>query len=340
MKKSFTNSKSLFHQKLLSFLWRQWAAIGVAGHASNTDDWIIDPEALLLFSSEITRHDPRLFDEIIDWLQLFGSRINLTRLKRIHQQENLGSPSVLAAIGETLSQASIHHKWKSLIQLSTFDPAKGHAEPLFPQSLSFDWEKFKHQTDPHFLKHGWLRTPPEFRKMSQAPQPHTATNLLFKLRALFGNQSRAEIVAWLLSHPHGHPAKITRDTHYSKRIIQQTLNELETSGHIISRRNNREKHFRIIHSQWEFLKPSSGAAPHTFPRWINWPSVFAALSALHHSLSTPGIDDASELFQAAQIRSALEQANLPLDFSTTSHKTGADFIHAVLKDFDTLLTDR
>jgi len=118
----------------------------------------------------------------------------------------------------------------------------------------------------------------------------------------------------------------------------EMLNELETSGHIISRRSNKEKHFRIIHSQWEFLKPSSGTTPATFPQWINWPSVFAALSALHRTLSMPSINEASELFQAAKIRSALEQANLPLDFSTTSHKTGPDFINAVLKDFDALLS--
>jgi len=339
MNHSLHSSRELLREKLLSLLWRQWSALGVAGHSNSSDNWVIDPEALLLFSTEIARHDPRLFDEILDWLQLNGSRINLIRLNRIHKEEKLGVASALAAIGETLSQSSLHHKWKSLTKLSTFDQSKDTAAPFFPQALSFDWEKFVQQPDPHFSRHGWLRTPPERRKMSMPPQPHAATNFLFKLRALFGIQTRAEIIAWLLCHPQGHPAEIARQTHYSKRIIQQTLNELETSGHIISRRSKKEKHFRIVHSQWEFLNQGSQGSDKSFPRWINWPPLFTALSTLHRTLSTPGIDEASDIFQAVQLRTAFEQAGIPLDFTTTSHQTGTDYLHTLLNDFQALLEE-
>jgi hypothetical protein len=32
-----------------------------------------DPEALLLFTFEVGRNDPRLFDEVLDWLALTSS---------------------------------------------------------------------------------------------------------------------------------------------------------------------------------------------------------------------------------------------------------------------------
>jgi len=53
---------------LLEFAWSQWAQIGLAGEVTRTDGWAMDPEALLLFTLEIARRDPRLFDEVLDWL--------------------------------------------------------------------------------------------------------------------------------------------------------------------------------------------------------------------------------------------------------------------------------
>jgi hypothetical protein len=63
-----TNFKQFFLEETLDFLWRQWSALGVAGGARTEESWVIDPEALLIFSLQITRYEPRLFDEILDWL--------------------------------------------------------------------------------------------------------------------------------------------------------------------------------------------------------------------------------------------------------------------------------
>ena len=72
MHHSLTNYRAAFIEDLLRFLWRQWSALGVAGHAETDDPWIIDPEALLLFSSTGAQHEGRLFDEIGAWLRSNG----------------------------------------------------------------------------------------------------------------------------------------------------------------------------------------------------------------------------------------------------------------------------
>ena len=59
--------KHFFLENILNFLWRQWSSLGVAGGARSDDEWVIDPEALLLFSIEMSRYEPRLFDEAVDW---------------------------------------------------------------------------------------------------------------------------------------------------------------------------------------------------------------------------------------------------------------------------------
>ncbi|MBW2184803.1 MAG: hypothetical protein JRF49_13220, partial [Deltaproteobacteria bacterium] len=75
--------KEFFLENILNFLWRQWSALGVAGGARTEDKWVIDPEALLVFSLEMARYEPRLFDEILDWLVVNGKWIDIQRLRGI-----------------------------------------------------------------------------------------------------------------------------------------------------------------------------------------------------------------------------------------------------------------
>ena len=64
---SQTSFREFYLNELLTFLWKQWSVLGVAGGTrAEKMDWIIDPEALLVFSLEISRYEPRLFDEILN----------------------------------------------------------------------------------------------------------------------------------------------------------------------------------------------------------------------------------------------------------------------------------
>ena len=186
MNPSLHNFRESLLQRLLDLLWRQWSALGVAGHARSDDPWMIDPEALLLFSTHIARHDSRLFDEILDWLHTNGSWLNLQRLGTLHKQEHLGDSAVLAAIADLLSRESSHHKWKLLIRRveKPGSPAAGLVQRLFPTVPVLK------EPDPVFLKHGLERGGIDLRGMSQSPRPDQPATFLFKLRALFGMQER------------------------------------------------------------------------------------------------------------------------------------------------------
>ncbi|NLE00596.1 MAG: hypothetical protein GX640_12055, partial [Fibrobacter sp.] len=70
------------HSKLidiqLTHLWNQWTQLGVSGYGKKSSH-IIDPEALLLYSLEITRYDARLYDEILDWCFVNGEFLSIPR---------------------------------------------------------------------------------------------------------------------------------------------------------------------------------------------------------------------------------------------------------------------
>ena len=60
---------SELRNRMHAFLWRQWGQLGLASASvESKDEWVIDPEALLLLTGTLGRWDPRLFDEVIVWI--------------------------------------------------------------------------------------------------------------------------------------------------------------------------------------------------------------------------------------------------------------------------------
>lgn len=337
MPTSFKNSRDKLLKHFLDFLWQQWSTLGVAGQSDREDPRIVDPEALLLATTRFGRYDPRLLDEVIDWLASNGKRINLQRLRRLHDEWPVADLRVLAAISRGLAMQSVMRKW---ITLSEPLPDESEPEPLF---INFDGSPLPvlHKPDQQFLRHGLLRDPLERRRMSRPPDPGRPANLLCCMRALFGVNSRAEIMAWLLTHESGHPAAIARDTGYHDKSVQLTLNQMEDSGHIRSRRDSREKIFWLKAGNWEFLiHPSQDSAP---PRWVDWMPVYSAINTFITAIGEPGLDDFPEQVQSIHLRQALDEAMPALShaglaeiMTASRNLTGNQLITAILTDMEKL----
>ncbi len=199
------------------------------------------------------------------------------------------------------------------------------------------------EPDPIFLKRAWERGPLELREMSQSPRPDQPGTFLFKLRALFGRQARAEVIAWLLANEQGHPAEIARQTGYFRRTVQLVLNELAGSGHVRAIRTGREKDFSIRPNEWRFLLTWDQEGP--FPRWITWAPVFKLFTSFLETLSQAGLEERSEQFQAVQFREALDsvmpalnRAGLSTALTSSSNLRGNDLVDSLLKDIDAILS--
>jgi hypothetical protein len=296
MKTSTTSFSAELREPLLALLWRQWSALGVAGHVASGSRALIDPEALVLVSTIFARHDARLFDEMLDWLRANGTWINVLRLTHLQREFELGDRTVLGAMAEYLVQDSAHLKWK--VFAKTEEPAT-KPQPLFPHLAVFD------NTDEIFRHWGWLRAPIERRGLSRPPRPNQPATFLLKLRALFGRQSRAEVLAWLLTHDSGHPAEIARQTGYFRGSVQNVLNELELSGHIYSTRQGREKLFATRHDQWRFLLTWDSSPTASFPRWLPWPTLFGLIRGVHDLVDQTEFDSRSLELQSIELNRVL-----------------------------------
>jgi hypothetical protein len=96
-------------QGLLDFTWRQWAQIGVSATVSGADRWAVDPEALILFTIGIGRRDPRLFDEMLDWVAFNHELLSTQRMRNSSHGRIRRSPST-ASSAPPLEEPASHKR--------------------------------------------------------------------------------------------------------------------------------------------------------------------------------------------------------------------------------------
>ncbi|MFC1782054.1 hypothetical protein ACFL02_00545 [Planctomycetota bacterium] len=289
-------SKDQFQEQIFDFLWRQWNILGIAGIAKLEDNRIIDPEALLLFSLSICRYEPRLFDEIIDWLFQNGQFINVQRLKQMQRKYDFNCGEQLSAVAELLAQKSSYKlKWSGLAK-------KYYQENIEPLFFDKEGNALPCPTDDNanaeFLIHGLKRGQINLRNYSQAFDLQSPACLLLRLRALLGINARAEILCLLASVKEIHPSQAARITGYYQKTIQTTLVEMAQSGVILMRISKKEKFYRLKPGVLDVLLTPQDQSP----QWINWPPLLRAIEILWKRLSELSGQEVDSLLLSSELK--------------------------------------
>lgn len=303
-------------QKINDFLWRQWSQLGIAGNSDWHDGWIIDPERLLLFTLDAGRSDARLFDEVMDWLVVNERRVSLQRLKGTIKQINGEQPArTLIAVARFMDKRTTKARWKALAQYN-LDPATT-ATPFFYRADYKEIPRFG-EPDPYFQAVGWLRSPIQARGLSSSVSCITPANMIFRLRALFGLNPRAEILAFLLTHEHASISDLMQMTGYSRPSIHETICDLLEGGFIEAKGKRNGQVYSIDKVRWlSFLE-----AVNTTYVWLDWTSVYSALRKICDYLRDCNANDVSDYILrsksvrvATLLRDDLVGTGLPNPFS-------------------------
>ncbi|MBV9850839.1 MAG: hypothetical protein JO250_14285 [Armatimonadetes bacterium] len=263
-----TPSSQALREATDGFLWRQWAQLGVSGHTPFADRWVIDPEALLLGTLELSRRDPRLFDEVLDWCVRHGRRLSVQRLKTLARAGAWSEDAGRALSGLAgLLAGRLGPRWRVLAD--TVTPEETH--PLFrgPRGEPLPvWGT----PDPHFLRAGLKRAPVELRGLTGPVPLDRPACLLLRLRTLFGLSPRAEAVAFLLARGETTASEAARAVGYTTPGLVGALSELAEGGFIAG---GPRRGYRLDPARWATLLGADGGPP---PAWVRWPAVFAVLS--------------------------------------------------------------
>lgn len=265
-----TEQRRRLDAALRDFLWDQWVALGLAGHASGAPvPFVVDPEALLLATLRFAIDEGRFRSEVLDWLSQNGGLVSVQRLKNLDAAMRLVPPGSLRALS-TFMQATGFPNWKTLGARVSPEAA---ADIVFPETIG--------------------------RGMSQPPDPARAEAFLLRMRLVFGVSARAEVITWLLTHEGGHAAGIARETGWFSKSVQTILNDLEQAGMLVSRLDGKRKVYtlRPSHGLWH---PELGAG-------LRWFSQGMFYVGVHHVLRIleAADDTLSDAARAISIRREL-----------------------------------
>jgi DNA-binding transcriptional ArsR family regulator len=304
MKAPLISFRAAFREHLLDLLWRQWTALGVAGQSAPWKKTPLDPEALVAVSCTAARHDPRLFDAMLDWLGANGRYLNVGRIRRMLTEYHFAGGAVYAAVAATTSTAEQAVKWARSAEHVASDATEvaepRPEEPLFRLADGRPLPVVR-EPDPIFLAHGLLRDRYEPRGVAGQFRPEAAANLLLRLRALFGVSARCEILAYLLTNGRGSPRAVARACGYYPATVTKALTEMGDSGFVVSRVEGRHRHYTLVPEAWKGLLLGEAR-----PAWIVWPALFAGLERTWLFLQRPELAGQSELAQASALRRELK----------------------------------
>ena len=298
MTPSLREFRPFFRDRLLDLLWRQWTSLGVIGQVSPWRLTPVDPEALLLVSCTLARHDVRLFDAILDWLSVNGHYLNIQRVRRLLSAKTFRGESVFAAMASKASTSTHAVKWAR----STHVPDRKNNPEGEPLLFMSDGKPLPilHAPDADFLSHGLVRERYENRGVAQSFGTHDCASLPLRLRALIGVSSRCEILTYLLLNGYGSPRAVARACGYYPATVIKALAEMEVSGFLVSRTEGRQRQYALISDAWRTLFLGDAR-----PRWIAWPALFSALEQIWLFLDVPERDGQSPLAQASSLRRLL-----------------------------------
>ena len=270
---SSTSSGDRLLQTALAMLWAQWTELGVGG-TQGSEASLVDPEALLLATSRFAIYDPRLFDEVLDWLVRFSGSLDVTRLRRLGKQHRIHDGRVLAALIDFMRQRSLTEKWdgsaRSLLareERATYAGAKelfvGHDGCPLPVPGT---------NDSFFLEHGLERPELVLRGLSQAPDPRRSALGRLRLRALVGQGARAEVLLFLATHDHAHGRLVASQAGFAQRQVADYLALLTASGFAERWEEGRTVQYRLARDFAVSLGPLAA--------YVDWAGAWSVLTVL------------------------------------------------------------
>jgi hypothetical protein len=293
MQTSSTEFRVAVRDSILDLLWRQWTAIGITGYSNADESRVVDPEALLLLTLTVARHDARLFDAALDWLDANASFVNVQRLQNLAPKAPAPTRAALGAIAAMLGQkTSLALKWNKLESLESL----GEETTLFFQTDGRAMPP-PAQCDDIFRRHGLLR--PLVQKRGRArPFPREGMpSLLLRLRSLLGVNIRCEILCLLGAFDEIHPSLVARLVDQAPRTTQNVMAEMARSGVVQVRTAARMKSYALVPGTLDRLLRPEGRTP-----WMNSVPLFRALEILWLGLSDPRQEHLDEPLLASEWR--------------------------------------
>lgn len=288
--------------QLIPFAWNEWAQMGLSATAHSRSRWAQDPEALIAFSLDVARSEPRLFDELMDWILTNESLLSVRRL-RVMCIDEIDSSLIQAALAWLADQRP-----RARLAGRVRPTATQTLKPLFGSEIHIE------QPDRAFASAGWLRPQLHPSHKSKSPDFGEPINLAFQLRQLLGVGIRAEVIRVLLTieAPWMNAQALAMSTGYAKRNVHVALTSLSAAEVISSFTVNGEQRYAAPDpSVWASLL---GREPGDLPAHRDWQQLLAVLRYMLRWSGQLELEALSDYLKASSARDLLESLRSELAF--------------------------
>jgi hypothetical protein len=253
----------------------QWSALGVALQAPR-ERTVVDLEALVGVTAAVGAADARVWEGAIAWCGVHGRSVNSARLKRVVAEMGM-SGGALAEFAVAARRAG-GPPW----------PMAGAAEPSTPRRQSRDDLVIVRPT-------------------------RDAARLLWLLRAAFGVNARADLVANLLARPGSSLTvlELAHLTRFTKRNAAVALEDLVLSGVVERLGPGAVGRFRL-RDRGSLLRWLD--VPHSieYPDWVSRYAIGLAVSAFQVTdMGSPRVRAIEAREVVTRLRPSIERAGLP-----------------------------
>ena len=289
-------------EELVAFAWEEWAQMGLLATPHRRSPWAQDPEALIVFTLEVARAEPRLFDELMDWILVNEPLLSVRRLRAmcIDETDRALTAGALAWLARQRPRARLARR------TPTGSPAT--LQPLFRAEVP------AREADEDFAAAGFLRPPLSPSHKSRSPDPPAPINLAFRLRQILGVGIRAEVIRILLTT--GAPTLtaqvLAQSTGYSKRNVHDALAGLSTAGVVSTVTVGALARYAADRRAWAALLHCE---PDELPVHHDWPQLLAALRRILRWSQQPELETLSDYLRASRARDLLETIRPDLAFA-------------------------
>lgn len=282
--------------RLTAFAWDEWAQLGVFAQTNRRDQTAADPEALLLFTFEVGRSDPRLFDEALDWLLTNERLVSVQRLRNLCRDDD----------DRDLVEGALLWVARQRPRSRAAPPRVRERRATEPRPLFYDVARQVREPDEAFLAVDLLKPATEPSKKSRAPDPDDPINFAFRLRHFLGLGSRPEVIRYLLTAPvtDASALAIADAAAYAKRNVNETLTSLVASRIVTAYEHGNERRYYLDRALWgQFLRFQQNS----WPTYRDWPRLLGAIRQLSRWLQDPALDDFTPYMLASNARTLMEQ---------------------------------
>lgn len=295
-------------QRLLDVAWGQWAQMGVStAPLARSSLAAADPEALLLFTLVVGRDDPRLFDEVLDWLLAHEAWVSVHRLRGLCVGE-ADRALVDAALDWAAAWGPRH---KSAVREMGAAEFPG-LESLFQGAAG---TAVSEMLDVSFAKRGFSRPPLVPSRKSTQADIGAPINFALRLRRLFGVGVRAEVIRALLTirAPRLPGQVIAASAGFSARNVRDGLASVVEAKVIDMVLVSDDRFYLPNLDRWAPLFGFDEVDE--FPRHVDWIQVFRAMAKLLRWLDIAVQQDWSDYFLASQARTLMDELQPDLRYA-------------------------